>query len=196
MARLATTADRQAAADVLGRAFVADPVVAEFIAEGPNRADRLARYFELECRVTLSGYGEIWLDDDGTAAAIWRKPGGYPEPLGAQLRLLPSYLRLFPREFLKASRAMNVMAKTHPKDPHWYLMAVGVVPEAQGQGRGTALLQPVLSRCDEDGVPAYLEASTADNARLYERLGFGSRAELEILPGLRVRPMWREPRRG
>jgi GNAT superfamily N-acetyltransferase len=74
-------------------------------------------------------------------------------------------------------------------------MAVGVPPEAQGQGRGSRLLAPVLDRCDEDGVPAYLEASTADNARLYERLGFESREEVEALPGVRVRPMWREPRR-
>jgi GNAT superfamily N-acetyltransferase len=194
MPRLATPDDVHLAAGILARAFDNDPVLAAFIVDGSERIDRSTRYFELECRLTLSGYGEVWLDDEEAAAAIWRKPGGYPEPLGAQLRLLPRYLRLFAREFLKASRAMNVMARAHPKEPHWYLMAVGVVPEAQGQGRGTALLHPVLSCCDEDGVPAYLEASTAENARLYERLGFESRAELEILPGLRVRPMWREPR--
>jgi GNAT superfamily N-acetyltransferase len=88
---------------------------------------------------------------------------------------------------------MSAVAKVHPKESHWYLMAVGVVPEAQGQGRGAALLAPVLDRCDEDGVPAYLEASTADNARLYERLGFESRTEVEMLPGVSVRPMWRPP---
>jgi GNAT superfamily N-acetyltransferase len=192
--RRAATADRQVAADILGRAFAADPVVAEFIAEGPNRADRLARYFGLECEVTLSGYGEVWLDDDGLGAAIWRRPGGYPEPPLVGLRMVPRYLRLFPREFLKASRAMTAIAKVHPKEPHWYLMAVGVVPDAQGQGRGARLLEPVLRRCDADHVPAYLEASTADNARLYERLGFEAREEVEALPGVRVRPMWRVPR--
>jgi len=196
VARLATPDDTHQAADILARAFAADPVLARFVVPGPDRISRSTRYFALECRLTLSGYGEIWLDEDGAGAAIWRKPGGYPEPLRAQLRLLPQYLRLFPRELLTASRAMNVMAKAHPKEPHWYLMAVGIVPEFQGQGRGRALLQPVLSRCDENGVPAYLEASTAENARLYERLGFESREELEILPGLRVRPMWREPRAG
>jgi GNAT superfamily N-acetyltransferase len=107
--------------------------------------------------------------------------------------MLPRYLLLFPRELPKASRAMNVLAKIHPKEPHWYLMAVGVVPEAQGRGRGAALLRPVLERCDAERTPAYLEASTADNARLYERLGFESWDEVEALPGVRVRPMWRPP---
>ena len=194
MPRRATREDVGAAAEVLARAFVDDPVVAQLIREGPNRTQRISRYFELECGLTLSGYGELWLDDDALGAAIWRRPGGYPEPVPAQLRMLPRYIRLFPREFVKASRAMSAVAKVHPKEPHWYLMAVGVVPEAQGQGHGAALLEPVLRRCDVERLPAYLEASTADNARLYERLGFQARDEVEMLPGVRVRPMWREPR--
>jgi GNAT superfamily N-acetyltransferase len=108
--------------------------------------------------------------------------------------MAPRYLRLFPRELIRVSRAMNKVARVHPREPHWYLYAVGVVPEATSHGRGTALLEPVLRRCDADGVPAYLEASTADNARLYERLGFEPREEVEMVPGVRLRPMWREPR--
>jgi len=194
VARLATRTDAGVVADVLARAFVTDPVIAAFIREGPDRAARLVRYFELECRLGFAGYGEIWLDDESLGAAIWRRPNGYPEPLRAQLGTLPHYLRLFPREFLRASRAMNTAARVHPREPHWYLFAIGVVPEATGQGRGSALLEPVLERCDSEGVPAYLEASTVDNARLYARLGFEPRHDLELFPGVRVRPMWREPR--
>jgi GNAT superfamily N-acetyltransferase len=73
-------------------------------------------------------------------------------------------------------------------------MAVGVVPEATRQGRGSALLEPVLRRCDTERLPAYLEASGEDNARLYARLGFEPRDEIEIFEGVHVRPMWRDPR--
>jgi GNAT superfamily N-acetyltransferase len=194
MARLAERAEWSRAAEILARAFVHDPVLASFLREGPDRTARLTRYFELECRLGDAGRGEVWLDDDALGAAIWRGPGGYPEPISAQLRLLPRFLRLFPREFVKASRAMNVLARVHPREPHWYLLAVGVVPEATGQGRGSAVLEPVLKRCDADGLPAYLEASSTDNVRLYERLGFEPRDEVEVFPGVRVRPMYREPR--
>jgi len=193
MPRLATNEKAGTAAEILGRAFAADPVTTQFIPDTPRNAARRTKFFDIECRLTLSGYGEVWIDDDGLGAAIWRRPGGYPEPVSVQLRNLPRYLFLFPREFLTASRALSAMAKHHPNEPHWYLVAVGVVPEAQGQGRGAALLEPALHRCDEERAPAYLEASTADNARLYERLGFESRGEVEILPGVTVRPMWREP---
>lgn len=194
MPRLADAQEISKPAEALGRAFADDPVLERFIAPGPRRPRKLTRFFELECRLTQSGFGEIWLDDDCLGAAIWRHPGGYPEPVSVQLRMLPRYLSHFPREFVKASRGLTAMAKVHPKEPHWYLVAVGVVPEAQGRGRGAALLEPVLRRCDEEHAPAYLEASTAANARLYERLGFESREEVEMLPGVRVRPMWREPR--
>jgi GNAT superfamily N-acetyltransferase len=45
-------------------------------------------------------------------------------------------------------------------DPHWYPVVLGVGPACQGQGIGSALIQPVLKRADADGVPCYLEAVT------------------------------------
>jgi GNAT superfamily N-acetyltransferase len=192
MARLATEEEAATAADVLARAFARDPVLTAFV--GEQQTAGMARYFELECRLAFAGCGEVWIDEDGLGAAIWRRPGGYPEPLSVQLRLLPRYRRLFPRGFVRASRSLNKLARLHPREPHWYLFAVGVVPEATSQGRGAALLAPVLARCDAELLPAYLEASSEDNARLYARLGFDRRGEVEVLEGVRVRPMWREPR--
>ena len=194
MARLATEDAAGSAAEILGRAFASDPVVTALFGEEAVEASRLAQYFELECRLAFAGHGEVWLDDDGLGAALWRRPGGYPEPLSAAIRVLPRALRLFPRQFLRASRGTARLARVHPREPHWYLVAVGVVPEATGQGRGTALLAPVLERCDAERLPAYLEASTEDNARLYARLGFERRDAVEIHAGVHVHPMWREPR--
>ncbi|HEU5244384.1 MAG TPA: GNAT family N-acetyltransferase [Gaiellaceae bacterium] len=194
MPRRATESEAGVAAEILGRAFVHDQVLASFFRDERPQPKRLAQYFELECRLVLKGYGEIWLGDDLLGAAIWRRPGGYPERLRDSLPLVPRYIRLFPREFVRASRAMNKLWAVHPREPHWYLFAVGVVPEATCQGRGSALLAPVLQRCDAERLPAYLEASSADNARLYERLGFEPRDEVEMRDDVRVRPMWREPR--
>lgn len=193
MPRRATETEAGVAAEILGRAFVRDPVVTAFF-RGSQEPPRLAQYFALECRLVSKGYGEIWLDDDELGAAIWRRPNGYPDRLRDALPLVPRYIRLFPREFVRASRAMNKLWQVHPREPHWYLFAVGVVPETTRQGRGSALLEPVLQRCDAEGLPAYLEASSEDNARLYARLGFEPRNEVEMLDGVRVRPMWREPR--
>ena len=63
MPRLATKAEAGVAAEILGRAFARDPVLTAFFREDPVDTARLARYFELECRVGLADYGEAWLDD-------------------------------------------------------------------------------------------------------------------------------------
>jgi ribosomal protein S18 acetylase RimI-like enzyme len=60
----------------------------------------------------------------------------------------------------------------HPTEPVWYLPFVGVDPPHQGSGLGSRLVAAGLARADADGLPAYLEASTARNRALYERLGF------------------------
>ena len=63
-----------------------------------------------------------------------------------------------------------------------------------GPGIGTALLGPVLERCDRDGRPAYLEASSPRNRACYERNGFRVLEEYRLgrdgPPGWR---MWRDP---
>lgn len=69
---------------------------------------------------------------------------------------------------------------------------MGVLPSMQGRGLGSALMRPTLDRCDREGLPAYLEASSERSTALYERLGFRVTRELRIggSPSLRlmVRP--------
>ncbi|QYN24917.1 ribosomal protein S18-alanine N-acetyltransferase [Amycolatopsis sp. DSM 110486] len=51
---------------------------------------------------------------------------------------------------------------------------IGVVPEAQGQGIGKALLRALLDRADEASAPVFLEVRTDNDTAvgLYERHGF------------------------
>ncbi|RBL82809.1 GNAT family N-acetyltransferase, partial [Streptomyces cavourensis] len=67
-------------------------------------------------------------------------------------------------------------------------------PRRQGEGIGAGLIRAELDRCDRDGVPAYLEASSARSRTLYERLGFHFLGTAVDLPdGPRMWPMWRDP---
>jgi ribosomal protein S18 acetylase RimI-like enzyme len=86
------------------------------------------------------------------------------------------------------------MERDHERRPHWYILAVGVRPEDQGRGLGTALLTPTLARCDTEGLPAYLEASSERSAALYERLGFEHVGELRLGGSPPVWRMLRSPR--
>jgi ribosomal protein S18 acetylase RimI-like enzyme len=81
----------------------------------------------------------------------------------------------------------------HPDDPHWYLSVIGVAPDRQGQGLGSALLGHVLARCDADRVHAYLETSNRRNLPLYRRHGFQVREQFDVPEGPPIWTMWRDP---
>ena len=71
----------------------------------------------------------------------------------------------------------------------------GTDPDHQGQGLASAVMQPVLTRCDAEGVPAYLESTKERNVGFYEGHGFVVRSEEQIpLGGPQLWLMWREPR--
>lgn len=56
---------------------------------------------------------------------------------------------------------------------YYFCNIVTVLPEAQGQGVGRALMEEVLRMADGEGVPCYLESSRkVPNAAIYERFGF------------------------
>ena len=77
------------------------------------------------------------------------------------LREAPPMVRVFGRRLPLALRSRLRMEGRHPRrPPHWYLAIMGVAPEWQGRGLGTALMSPALEALDAAGTPAYLEAST------------------------------------
>lgn len=187
--RPATIREISVLADVLARAFVHDPFFAFLAGDAPERTQRMREGWRGILRHGSAGLAETYTTDDHAGVAVWHPPGyGGPSAI-ASLRLLPAMGRLAGwRRLRTVSAAMAALEERHrhhaPAD-HFYLSALGVEPDRQGEGVGTALVQPVLDRCDRHGVPAYLETATARNVLLYERLGFVVVEEM-TLPGTDV----------
>ena len=88
----------------------------------------------------------------------------------------------------------GLMEANHPHDPHLYLWFAGVHASHQGQGWGGRLLASRLTRADEQALPAYLEATSERNRRLYERHGFEVTGLLTVDGSPPLWQMWRDPR--
>ncbi|AJE82423.1 acetyltransferase [Streptomyces albus] len=193
--RRAREADRAAVTRLLDEAFQNDPVSSWVF---PGQEARLAKHPLLMgafLQVALSE-GYVDLTEDGSAAALWLSvPAGAHESEEDGPALMRQAVDPENERVELVGRHTEAV---HPSDrAHEYLMLIAVAPDRQGEGLGTALIQHVFERCDREGLPAYLEASSARSRGLYERLGFAFLGRTVDLPeGPHMWPMWREPRGG
>lgn len=194
--RKAGTDDVAALVEILTRAFDDDPVINWFVRQDAGRAAAFRRFFQVAVRTMTLPLGETYTTGDASGAALWAPPGAWTLGPDDVEPLLPDLSAAFGEDRLERSlEGMAAMDAVHPHEPHFYLLLLGVVPERQRRGVGSALLDGMLRRCDEEGLPAYLEATTPRNRSLYERHGFvvtGTLALPDGGPPLWL--MWREPR--
>lgn len=193
--RRATLADVPALAPALARAFLDDPIARWTVPPDALRARLLERVFALRLRQTLR-HDEVWTVADRSGAALWLPPKRWRTSARDDVELTRALLhpRLLPRLPMVAHGMLGI-ERRHPHEPlHWYLAVLGTDPVAQGRGTGGALLRPVLARCDEDGLGAYLESSKESNIAYYARFGFRVTAVAELPRGPSAWLMWRDPR--
>ncbi len=189
--RQATAEDARRLATVLAEAFFDDPVFGWLMPEDSRRRARLRRYFGIELRHYALPRGRVWTTSDLSGAALSLPPGAWRSPV--RVTLLEG--SAFGIHVSRAARLGAAMEWHHVHERHYYVRDVGVHPDIQGKGLGSALLRPTLDRCDREGLPAYLEASSERSAALYERLGFQLIDELRIASSPPLRLMLRPPHR-
>ena len=102
------------------------------------------------------------------------------------------------RDFAKFTQANAVMGRLQMKyarTPHWCLQIVGVDPEFQGRGLGSALVTEGISRADASNSACYVATSDERNLAFYERHGFAIVGSTRVAAGGPSGwAMWREPR--
>ncbi len=189
----------RAASAVLARAFFDDPQMTWLLPDDASRPKRLQLMFATMHRhyYGRSGASAMAAAPDGgvAAVALWARPGEAVPPMSRQLLATPGMVRSLRDRMGPAQAAYTYLGRRHPKQPHWYLAALGTLPELQGQGFGSALLRPRLAECDRSRELAYLESSKASNIPFYEHHGFTVTEELVPPDGVPCWGMVRSPRR-
>ena len=186
--------DLDDAAAVAARAFQFDPFF-EFLSPRPLlRARGLGLYWRAVLANLGAGarvLGARRPDGRLVGVAATVEPGGYPPPVGAQLRQMAGAFRgLIPRPpaLVTGSRYLLAIDKEHPHDELWYLALLVVDPELQRSGVGGLLQQPMLRAADEAGHDCYLETQNSDNLPYYRR--FGYEVVTELRPVRKGPPIW------
>jgi len=181
----------------IGRAFSPDPMFEWVFPDTAARSAALPRLMRVLVEYGLR-YGRVTTSHDVKAACVWIPPGpGITIPRMMRCGMLGLPLRIgwgpFAR-FMAANETMDKIHKARVPEPHWYLFGIGVDPELQGQGVGSAIIREGLAIADRESKPCYLETSEPRNLGLYKRFGFDVLEEVTLGKG--GPPAWamrREP---
>jgi GNAT superfamily N-acetyltransferase len=146
-------------------------------------------YFRLYLEHALTS-GTVYTTPDRTAAALWI-PSGQDALEGYDTRLA-GVTSPWTSRFVAFDAALD---RHHPAEvPYRHLAILAVHPDQQGQGIGTALLHAGHWTLDDEGVAAYLEASSPRSRHLYLAHGYADHGPPIQLPGgPPMHPMWRSP---
>jgi ribosomal protein S18 acetylase RimI-like enzyme len=174
------------ATTTLARAFARDPMFIWMFPDPQHRARALRSLNRVPLEYGLR-YGHVTESLNGQAASVWMPPGRSITMLAmirSGILRVPFSVGFRPfGQFVSANGVMERIHKQHVPEPHWYLLVVGVDPELQGRGLGSALIREGLSRSDAAACPCYLETSDERNVAFYERHGFKVIAEASLGPG-------------
>ena len=135
--------------------------------------------------------GTAYVTSDFTGVALWFAPNTHPghEEFDVVLRRSVEAARL---DDIYA--VFNQMEAHYPQEPYWYLPTISVDPAYQNRGVGGALMTAALQRIDQEDGWAYLEASSLQSARLYERYDFDVTGEIQVGDSPLILPMVRKPK--
>ena len=182
-APIATTTDADRAIATLTTAFADDAVTRWVLRDPLLYLTYWPKLIQAFAGAAFEGGTADSIDDHG-GVALWLAPGvaSDDEAMGALA------VEAIPQDQQdEIFTFMAQMAEFHPEEPHWYLPLIGVDTTRQSRGFGSALLAHALERCDDDGLPAYLEASSPRNKALYGRHGF---VEIGVIQAGSSPPMW------
>jgi len=191
--RRAGPADRETVAATITAAFFDDPVTRWLLPDVDRRHAVAEPMFRLYADSNVE-LGETYLTAGGNGVAAWLPPGKQLLTPEQEAAFAQATEELFGSDASRLLQLEETFGQHHPTGDLWYLNFLATVPAFQGRGIGSVLLSTMLERADQDGIPAYHEATTLRNRALYERHGYVNQGEF-CLPdgGPPLWRMWREP---
>jgi GNAT superfamily N-acetyltransferase len=169
--RRATVGDADLVRNILLVTFKNDPHV-NFLLEESKNERKLNILIDYVVDQTFM-QGEIYLSDDNNGVALWdfeRNEKMTLHYIGRNLDFLiqigiKSVIRI-----VKSEAHIHNNFRKYPRYCHLYM--IGVLPQAQGKGLASTLMNPMLQKMKEKSIPVFLETANLRNVDIYKKKGF------------------------
>ena len=180
------------ASEIAANAFASDPVFSYLMPDDPQLRFKALAWLSNRVMAYCTQYEHIYTTSDLQGIAVWLPPGEFSSHLLQQLKMvLQLQLYRLPMKvgWSRLGRWLNVLYTTeiaHQQDMGnsscWYLGMMVVHPARQGQGIGSRLLQPIMRRASDEGLPCYVVTFTEQAVRFYQKNGFEIARQQKFAP--------------
>ena len=187
--RKLTNADVDEAADLLARAFFDYPMLTWLMPGDAHRRAALPVFMSASVRWGLLMNDVFGIGDPLCGVAIWAPPSMADrdlDPDDSSVRYHEAAAAIGPDAEARLERfgAEQRDLRQHQMGPRtWYLAWLGVDPDQQRAGAGTALLDDMFFHLDRIGDDIYLETEKSANVPYYLLRGFSVVTEGAISGG-------------
>ena len=169
--RKASRDDKNIVVHILSKSFIHDPHINWLLEESKNK-NKLKIIMAYVFEESLAR-GTVYLNDDNTAAALWNTEMKEKVSLQYIVRNLSFLFRVGIKTTIRCLKTDKLIYDQYPKNAKYcQLYSIGVLPEAQGKGLASALLNYVIEDMKKNLIPAYLETANPKNVEIYKKKGF------------------------
>ncbi|MFA9390965.1 MAG: GNAT family N-acetyltransferase [Prolixibacteraceae bacterium] len=171
MIRRATKEDKELVVNILAVSFQNDPHMCWLLekSKNPNKL-RITLNYVFEETIQI---GEIYINDENSAVALWNTEKVEKVTFNFLLRNIRFFFEV---GFAATQHILRMDIKVHrhypKKQKYYHLYLIGVLPEAQGKGFASQLMNPILVEMEKKEIPVYLETANETNINIYEKKGF------------------------
>jgi GNAT superfamily N-acetyltransferase len=169
--RLADENDRPTVVKILSETFKNDPHIIWLLEKSKRK-----RKFEVIINYVVDeiySRGIIFLTDDNQGAALWQTEKKERFSFQFIKRNLSFLFNVGLPSVIRNLSSLSVSHKHFPANQeYYYLYMIGVLPNGQGKGLASRLLNPVLENCKQNNIPVFLETANPKNVDLYKKKGF------------------------
>lgn len=177
----ATYNDKDLVITILSKSFENNLSVNYIAKQDGSRLKRIKYLMEYSFEVCYM-FGAVYLTEDRNACALVL----FPEKKKTTLKAILLDIKLILNtvgvgNISKALARESKIKKAYPENElMYYLWFIGVNPEHQNKGIGTALLQSLINDSNALKRSVFLETSTPKNLPWYKKLGFSIYDELDF----------------
>ena len=137
--------------------------------KNPKKLDVLIDYLIDE----IFNKGFIYINHDQSGVSMWATQKKETLSINLVRRTLMMAVNFSLPTLFRLLKFQHITHKQLPsKGDYYYLISLAVMPDSQGKGVASQLINPILVQCNTQDVSTYLETSYTNNVEIYKKKGF------------------------